>query len=179
MVTHAHNITLVNIHPPFIFFSMRVKGHIKYSLPVAKQISIMASCGVQLWRTLTGEVIATTNSKDILKQATNQWNDFLLGSHSALPTYRLGTQWSFAMCDCTLNIWCISQSVQQGHCGKVLFSMAPHPSFWWMQGGSSSCWWCTSEEIACMRACVLSFWHALSGTLKTYMTSLWLNRPVA
>ncbi|XP_027140511.1 brain-specific angiogenesis inhibitor 1-associated protein 2-like protein 2 isoform X2 [Larimichthys crocea] len=30
-------------------------------------------------------------------------------------------------------------SVQQGHCGKVLFSMAPHPSFWWMQGGSSSC----------------------------------------
>lgn len=30
-------------------------------------------------------------------------------------------------------------SVQQENCAKVLFSMAPHPSFWWMQGGSSSC----------------------------------------
>uniref|UniRef100_A0A8C6KL56 BAR/IMD domain containing adaptor protein 2 like 2a n=1 Tax=Nothobranchius furzeri TaxID=105023 RepID=A0A8C6KL56_NOTFU len=26
-----------------------------------------------------------------------------------------------------------------GYSGKVLFSMAPQPSFWWMQGGSSSC----------------------------------------
>ncbi|XP_026180985.1 brain-specific angiogenesis inhibitor 1-associated protein 2-like protein 2 isoform X2 [Mastacembelus armatus] len=28
---------------------------------------------------------------------------------------------------------------KQGHCDKVLFSMTPQPSFWWMQGGSSSC----------------------------------------
>uniref|UniRef100_A0A3Q3F3D7 BAR/IMD domain containing adaptor protein 2 like 2a n=1 Tax=Labrus bergylta TaxID=56723 RepID=A0A3Q3F3D7_9LABR len=32
-----------------------------------------------------------------------------------------------------------NKSLQQEHCGKVLFSMAPHPSFWWIQGGSSSC----------------------------------------
>lgn len=147
----------------FLFISFEVgRAQTKFALLALSPVThkrifasggILASHGVQLWWTLTGEVVATTNSKDVLKRATNRYSDFLLGSHSALPTYRLGTQWSFAVCDCTLNIWCISQSVQQGHCGKVLFSMAPHPSFWWMQGGSSSCWWCTSEEIACVRAC--------------------------
>ncbi|XP_034046095.1 brain-specific angiogenesis inhibitor 1-associated protein 2-like protein 2 isoform X2 [Thalassophryne amazonica] len=32
----------------------------------------------------------------------------------------------------------VSES-KQGHCGHVLFSMTPQPSFWWMHGGSSSC----------------------------------------
>ncbi|XP_058259665.1 brain-specific angiogenesis inhibitor 1-associated protein 2-like protein 2 isoform X2 [Hemibagrus wyckioides] len=32
-----------------------------------------------------------------------------------------------------------SSENKQRYCGKVLFSMTPQPSFWWMQGDSSSC----------------------------------------
>lgn len=80
--------------PSVHFHSMRVKGRIKHSLPVAKQIHILASHRVLFWWTLTG---ASSKSKEVCVWLTSQM-DYkpaisVCVSHPALPAF------TCCMCD--------------------------------------------------------------------------------
>lgn len=97
LMAHSH-ICESNIgeFPPFYFHCVQVKGQIKQSLPLAKQINILASCRIKLVRTgksqpqLNVEMCAVDPSKRP-------------GADPALLPFSTGRRWPLTcICDCAL-----------------------------------------------------------------------------
>lgn len=94
--THTHEIKTGEYSPLVHFHALLAKGQIKYLLPVAKPICIMASRGVQLQWMLTGRVAATTNNKDAcVVDPSNQHIDFHCVLLPALITCTFAYGWLF------------------------------------------------------------------------------------